>query len=69
MLGDADMSMNYDITLVAGHLSVSQGTADATMTAQDVGGVYNAKPYTLPKPVSASTLRVGVNVVKLPSAL
>lgn len=51
LLGDADVSTNYAITLEDGHIAVSQGQADAYMTAQPVTGVYKSADYTLEKPV------------------
>ena len=51
LLSGADVSANYDITLQNGHIAVSQGEADAYMTAQPLTGVYKSADYTLEKPV------------------
>lgn len=51
MLGAADVSQNYAITLRNGHITVSQGVADAYMSATPLTGVYDSAGHTLAKPV------------------
>ena len=50
MLGALDVSANYQITPVNGHLTVGQGTAPAYMTTADLTALYDAEEHTLPQP-------------------
>ena len=51
LLGGADVSANYALTLQNGVIGVVQGQADTYMTAEPLSGVYRSADYTLAKPV------------------
>ncbi len=51
--GAADVSTNYQLTLVNGHLTVGQGTAAAYMSTDDLTATYDGQEHTLPQPIIA----------------
>ena len=64
MLGGKDVSSNYRIQLQNGHIKVSQGTADAYMTAIPLTGVYKSEDYTLTQPTVSVQAATGEYVDK-----